>query len=153
MDPKVTHDNCLYAAADALDLTLHKVDGVYKGFAPRRYSIGGFWSFTTDTLVVSDSAKDGMTSFFVRFSGNLWGYLISTSRGLWLVLLDGDRAKLHVGSTADVGTKSIKDTLLKMKEAALDSYAFDAITKTWNPFDVMGMLSKDKPKEETPAAL
>lgn len=133
----------IYDAADAFDVRLNKTAAGYQGFTSKKHNIVNFWKFETDLVIQSDSVKDRMNSFFVRFSGNLWGYFISTHKGLWLWYFDGDRAKVRIGDIASFKTGDIKQTLKKLQPAGRDAYTFDPNTQTWIPFDVTNMVPSE----------
>lgn len=115
-------ERAVYLAADALGIPLYRKPGVStkaRGAHPTTYTAGGMWTVVSDMVVESDVLAPEASAFFVRFIGDLWGYLVvSQGQGaMWLYLFDGGVVKARVGALDKVATGVVKNTVTYLHNA------------------------------------
>lgn len=118
------NEKLVYRAADALQMNLYEIQGVLRGFETRSIDLGGLWNLKSDVVVTVDENTDALVSAFVRFRKNLWGYLVVTEGGQWLLFFDGDRAKIRVGSERSYGNGKSSSALKKIKDAVTGALSY-----------------------------
>jgi hypothetical protein len=128
----ISGDDLLYPVVDALEMTLHEMEGKFRGFETRRLQIGP-WHVDADVSIVSDRLSDTTATFFVKVVGNLWLYLVSKKKlPLVIYVLDGSALKLHVKDVSTMGKLPVTDALKKLKNGLITAYVFNEKTKTYD---------------------
>ena len=134
------NDQLIYKIADCFQTDLYLVDKQIRGVVQgHTMNLGDIWAVRTDVTICVDENTDKLVTAFVRVCGNLWGYMMSTEKGVWMIFFDNDHVKLRVGGEKEFGLGNAKSTIGKLKNAMTRaffcSHNRDAKFK-WEPVDL-----------------
>lgn len=127
--------NGLYHIADTLDLPLTSHGAAMIGEGVRQVSLGP-WNAELDIFVESDIIHPAATSVFIRFTRNLWAYLVVNEEGTQLYILNGTKAGLGGSKLPSFAGISISTTLLGLGHLKAITAKYQYASKVWTKIDV-----------------
>lgn len=129
----------LFKLADSFQVTLFEIDGKIRGFKTLKHNLGDLWSVSSDMTLCVDETSKGMVTAYARICKNLWAYAVVTHKGQWVLMFDGDKAKLRPGNEQTIGIGNGVATLLKLKPTITCAFILTA-TKRWSPTNALALL-------------
>lgn len=127
-------DNLLFYIADALGMTLHLMDGVYRASEKLKFKIGP-WVVEDRVVACSVAMEKSQVGFLVKIMGNAWMYIVSREDKMMAYVFDGQPLKLSAASMGGFGEKTVATTLAKIIPVLKGTYLFDSTTHAWRTFN------------------
>lgn len=132
-----------YNIADALNITLHEVEGgKIRGCRSRVLQVGP-WAIKTDSVVCTDFISDSEIAALVRFKGDLWAYVTcKANRDMVLYVFSGNPFSLKSKDVAKFGSGKIADTLAKIAPHVVGVFKFDSLMQKWGETNGAGTMEQ-----------
>lgn len=123
-------DNLLYFIADALGMTLHLMDNIYRAKDKLVFKIGP-WEVPELILGCSASVEKNQVGFLVKIMGNAWMYLVSREDKMLAYVFDASKHSLSAATMGSFGELKVMDTLAKILPSLKGTYVFDSELHAW----------------------
>jgi hypothetical protein len=121
----------LYGIADTFRTSL--VCDTETSFSGRKdvQLAAGPWKLDTYFYVTSEVVTDEVVSAFVKLRKGLWAYVVSKPHDLTLYLFNAKRLGIRTDEIDLWMTRSVQDTINKLKPGLLASLYFDETNRRW----------------------